>query len=611
MRRRLVLRAILAVFVLSLSLPAAGAEWDIKSDVLRLSGEAPSLAAFPDFEGIIWLSSRRYLLRPDGDMEKNHRRLIVIAERGGAIPEQLLLENSPGESFEILEASWHDPASGEKNGVLEVLPAGEGERFARVVIPREASGCLVAVETKFVSPKKYYMDDLLVLADELPVWEQRVEVEIPQDIAFYWQGTGVRNPERSVEYGVERIVWKVLNQPVWKSSGLLDGYPPMLVFSLRKGMSLHLSELRDLERSFVAPPLPKEIFSVGSVGSVGLQKIGDRIASYMRDRVTGDDGAYSGRILVRAVEPAGGAPRLSAWEGTLTAAKWLETLGYDVKVFWSQKMPVNQDGPGAKGLWREPVLLIGRDGSPDAYFTAGAADFGKLPPSLYGASVYRMEGAEVRRIVLPRGSASDNLLTQQWKLGIDENGMASGSLDITITGAWANVFSMGNSVTLENAADEILKSISFALPGMSMEPLSVRASGNGMRLAFGVKAPIGIVSGGNILVRMPSGLPVSFAEIPAGGEAFSFRFPFVFEQSTAISVPKGYKAFALPGKTRHGDDRIALDESIVYWEKSGRVDASSKWTVRSAVIDAALTGRISDQLALAVGWSEVTVPIRK
>ncbi|MDR3322309.1 MAG: hypothetical protein LBS93_07660 [Synergistaceae bacterium] len=597
MRLRLISRALVAFFILFLSQVAECEEWDVKGDILRLSREAPSLLAFKDVDGIIWLSFHHYSLRSDGAMGKNHRRLIMLSD-GEEAPEPIILDRpaDPGALFEVLEASWHDPASGEKKGALvPAIPAPDEAGGVRIIIPAEARGCVVALETSVVNPRKYYMDDLLVLAGNLPAWEQRVEVEIPQDIAFYWQGTGVRNPERVNELGVEHIVWTILNQPVWRSSGMLDEHPPTLVFSLRKGLGLHLAELRNLENSFDASPIPKEVFSSGSAGSGNLQRIGDRIASYMRGRVMAEDGSEA---------------RLSSWDGTLTAAKWLESLGYGVRVFWSQSMPVNNDGPDARGTWREPVLIVDRGGSQDAFFSAGS-DFGKLPPILYGAPVYRYNGSDVQRMLLPRGNAAEHTLTQQWKLAIDENGVATGTLEVTVTGGWMNVLSLSGGITSEDAAREIMRCVSFGVPGLSMEQASVQALGNGLRLSFDVRATLGIVSGGNILMRMPGGTPTSFADVPADGDGFSFSFPFVFEQSAVISIPKGYKAFALPGKTQNGDTKASLEDSIVYWEKSGRIEASSKWTVRSAVIDAPLSVRIGDQIARALRWSETTVPLRK
>jgi hypothetical protein len=581
------------------------AAWDAGADVRRISREAPSIAAFPDAEGVVWLSSYNYSLGLDGIMEKRHKFLMLLNENGaGKIGETgrfaLAYPFETDPSAEIVEAMWLDKSSGEKMGALETEMTDGGPN---IFIPGEAVGGVIAIETVTGGSKKYYMDDLITLAGPLPAWEQRIEVEVPEGMDCYWQGTGVRSPERGVGMGLEHIVWTAMNQPAWRGSGILDQYPPTLVFSLRKGLSAYLRDLRNLENSFAAPRIPSGISASG-----GPQKAIAVIEAYMKDRIIPQDGMR--QPAVRGVGKVAENGRWTPWEGTIIAGKWLESLGYSVRVFWSQRFPVGTNGPDAMAIWREPVLVVNNSGS-DLYFVAGRAeDFGKLPPHLFGASVYRFDGSDVQRIVLPRGSASDHTLTQQWRLSIGEDGVASGSLDVIATGGWASVLSEGKRPAPDGAAD-IMRGISFFLPGSSIEPISVWPVANGYRAAFSVRAPLGIVSGGDILMRMPGGLPVSFWDIPQDREGFSFSFPFVFEQDVTVSTPKGYRSFGLPGKTQHGDSRAEVDESVVHWEKRSQIEASSKWTVRSAAIDSSLAGRIMDQLAIARRWMETMVPLRK
>ncbi|MDR1516077.1 MAG: hypothetical protein LBS45_10295 [Synergistaceae bacterium] len=580
----------------------ATAAWDAQGDVLRLGKEAPSLAAFPGAECIVWLSSHNYSMRPDGRPEKRHRLLILLAERdeGGPLAFDLPYPFAAGPSAEITEAMWLEPSSGEKIAALETDMAADG---TKVIIPPGARSGIIAIETRFADDKKRYLDDVITLAGPVPAWEQRVEVEVPEGMDCYWQGTGVSRPERSVSLGLERIVWTVMNQPAWQTGGLLDEYPPALVFSLRKGLASSLRDFRNLENSFAAPRVPTGISANG-----GPQKAVDGIAAYMADRIIRPDEtslpSVRDRYLIGETGP------WTPWEGTLIAGKWLESMGFNVRVFWSQKLPVGALGPDAIAIWREPLLIV-KDGARDVYFVAGRTEkFGKLPPSLCGASVYRFDGADVQRVVLPSGSASDHTLTQQWRLSIGTDGVASGSLDITATGGWANILSHGEKPGPRDAM-AIADQMSFFLPAINLEPISVQPVANGYRATFGVRAPLGIVAGGDILMRMPGSLPLSLSDIPTNGEGFSLRFPFVFEQNVIVSTPEGYRSFGLPGKTRNGDSRAVMDESIAHWEKSSRIEASSKWTVRSATIDAALAGRIIDQLAMARKWTETTVPLRK
>jgi hypothetical protein len=603
MRRKISFGAVSFFVLLFAQISAFADEWDAAGDVVRLSKEVPSIVAFPDARGVVWLSSYSYKLRSDGGMEKRHRLLMMLGDSWeGETLDQFVIPCSggPGSTVEVSEASWYDPSSGKKAGTLDVLRYDEdGASGAEIAVPLEARGHVIAVDSYTINPGKYYLDDLLVLAGDVPIWEQRVEVEIPEEMDFYWHGIGVRAPERSAALGTERIAWTIMNQPEWVRSGLLDEHPPTLVFSLHKGFSSYLKELRDLENSFAAPPIPPEISSAGA--GKNLQKLGERIAAFTRDKIIPSGVRMPEGVRERSL--IGDSGPWTVWEATLIAAKWLRSMGFEPKIFWRQRIPVNQDGPDAKSLWSEPVLVINRGGASDIYFTAGQSqEFGRLKPSLYGASIYRGSGMEIQKIALPGGSASDHTLKQTWRLTLGENGVAKGSLDIMATGGWADIFSEGR---------DIQDKISFGVRGISMDLAAVTASGNGCRIRFEVSAPLGIVSGGDILMKIPGGLPSSFSDIPADRQAFSFNFPFVFDQDVIISTPKGFKALALPADTRHGDGKAMINESVVHWTRKARIEAFSKWTVRSAAVDSALSSRILDQLAIVRGWSELTIPLRK
>ncbi|MDR0648649.1 MAG: hypothetical protein LBF92_04885 [Synergistaceae bacterium] len=575
------------------------AAWDARGDATRLLREAPSLAAFPGARGMVWLSSYNYSLRMDGLMEKRHRLLIPIETAQGrtfTIPRPF----AGGPSDAVTEALWLDLASGEAKGALETSMGQDG---LTAVIPPGSGGGVIAIETMSASRRKNYLDDALTLAGPLPVWEQRIEAEIPEGRDCYWQGTGVGSPERRVEQGIEHIVWTVMNQPEWRASGLVDEHPPALVFSLSRGLATSLRELKNLENAPLAPPrLP-----MGAQSDRSPQKAVDSIAAYMSGRIKDPGGMPPSADMERASTGEGGP--WTPLEGTLIAKKWLESIGMGAKVFWCQRIPVDMGGPDSMSIWSDPVLLVS-GGTSQAYFVAGRdGRFGKLPHSLRGATVYRLDD-EVQRAVIPQGNASENALTQQWRLSIGTDGIASGSLDITATGGWASLLAGEGEGVPEDAMD-IANQMSFDMPALTLEPVSVETVTNGYRATFGVRASLGIVSGGHILMRMPGGLPRPLYDMPNDGDGFRLRFPFAFEQSVAVSTPDGYRSFGLPGKTEHGDSKALLDESVAFTEKKSLLEASSKWTVRSTRIDLPLAARMADQLALARRWSEMTVPLRK
>jgi hypothetical protein len=182
---------------------------------------------------------------------------------------------------------------------------------------------------------------------------------------------------------------------------------------------------------------------------------------------------------------------------------------------------------------------------------------------------------------------------------------------VTVTGAWVDAILTEAAASSEELLNALLGELEFRVPGLVIEPESQRAVGSGHRFSFSVKAHLGIASGSDMLVRIPGGAPRGFAAVPSEAGAFSFEFPFVFEQRAEITTPAGFKTLMLPGGLQSGDSKAMLTESVTHWNRSRRIVASSVWTLRSPEVDSVASGRVREQLNLARGWSETTVPLRK
>ncbi|MDR1915486.1 MAG: hypothetical protein LBQ58_02805 [Synergistaceae bacterium] len=610
-RKEVILYALLLCSLLASRLYAADnvSDWDVSAEIKRLYREAPSLAAFPDVDGVVWMSSYNYTLMPDGAMRRIHRFLILLGNETneGMSSRKIPRPSDEGAVMDIIGAAWYNPSTGEKMGDLarESYDA-DGIKGEIVVFPDSAQGRVVAVETVVSAPGRYFLDDVLTLAGELPIWEQTISVEIPDGINLYWEGFGVREPERRENRGAEIITWTVMNQPVWRNSGVLDERCPTLIFSLQHGLMTHLKNLKEMENLFRAPSLPAAISS--SRGN--LSRAVASLAAYMSTKLIPPD-EYE-PSLVRDNSYISDDGPWTAWEQVIIASKWMTSMGFDARLFWAQTLPVGSDGPTSYALWREPVLKIADNKGNEIFFKSSRTeDFEKLHPSLYGAVIYRANGANLERLALPRGSASDHQILQMWKLSIDEMGIATGTLDLTVTGAWVDILSLYVEPTLEYIGPLLLENIYFNMPGLSVEPRSLKALASGYRVNFDVRAALGIVSGNDILFRIPGGIPNCFRDIPDSGSKYSFKFPFVFEQNSIISTPKNYRVLSLPGKVQIGDSKAMLEGSVVHWTKKGQAEAMNRWTVRSSSIDEYLSGRVSEQLAIVSSWSELTVPLRK
>jgi hypothetical protein len=532
--------------------------------------------------------------------------MILLGEADGVKPRRFPYPDGERAVLEVTEASLYD-LEGQK---LDELPVSEydagGIKGAEVAFPDDAGG-LVAVVTWYENvPGRYYLDDVLTFAGELPIWEQTVTVEVPDGMRVYWDGVGIGDPERVKNGRTERMTWTILNEPAHVGTGMAGSGRPMLSFSLEHGYLAALKKLKDLENVPYAPRIPQSV----SMQKGSVFKTAGAIYRFMAARSIPQEDGTSKVRTIDMIPPDG---PWTAWEQVLIAAKWMSALGFRTQVYWEQSMPSGTDGPASPKVWSGPVLKAADDAKKEVYYRAGySGSPEKLPPSLYGQPLYRAGNSGIERITLPRGSASDHTFSQNWKVSLGEDGTVSGVLDMTLTGAWMDIFAVNtDDLSFADTAQEILSGMIFKVPGIILNTQSVKPLGSGCRVTMSVNAAPGIVSANSILFRLMGGIPRAFETIPAPGTKYAFRFPFVFEINSMITTPRGYKALDLPGRSVSGDSKAMLEQSVVHWTKRARTEASCRWTVRASDIDEYTSARISDQLALVAGWPDTSVPLRK
>jgi hypothetical protein len=319
-----------------------------------------------------------------------------------------------------------------------------------------------------------------------------------------------------------------------------------------------------------------------------------------------------GTDIVRHFEDISSDGPWTGWEQVMIASKWMSSLGFKTQIYWAQSIPAGSDGPASPKIWREPILRISDAGGREIYYKAGQnGNSETMHPSLFGQTLYRIGNAGIERLTLPRGFASDHIMRQNWKTSINENGTATGTLEITLTGAWLDVFAIDIDNLPSDMTGVILEAMRFNVPGITFETTSVKLVESGCRIIMSVNAAPGIVSGSSMLLKLMGGIPNCFEEIPTGGTKYTLRFPFIFEINSSISTPKGYRALDLPGKLQAGSSSEMLEQSVVHWPKRALAEATCRWTVRAPEIDEYTSGRVSDHIAMVNGWPDVTVPLRK
>lgn len=591
----------IAVLLGGAALPARAADkWDVLKDIERLRGEAPSLAAFPDASGVVWMRDLSYSLRADGTMEKTRRLLLLVGQelipswtrRSFAIP-------ANGASLKVGEAAWYDPIMGKKEGALGVLERTEqGQRYLDVLIPAEAAGRVVAFSLEETHPKRYYLDDVLFLALDLPVWEQRVSVEVPADKELFWLAEGVRAPSVERGQGGDRYVWTVSNQPSRPEPGLLKELPHALIFSLRKGLEAPLLEMEERARSLRAIAMPDSLKPEG-------------VADYFASPARLLDGPV--RDLIRPLEAIPQKGPWSPWEQALIAHNWFSSKGWGAKLYWSSILPITDELPGATNLLDRPVIELTPPKGKPFYFYPGQSDaFGKLPSGLHGMTLYHMDklkGLETRKI--PYGSATDHRLVQKWNLALDASGVAEGKLELSVLGGWTDIFSMGRIPSPQAAVEGIRSHMEFRIPGLVLGVPEISPLSTGYVLRFNVRAPLGIAAGGDLLLRMPGGVPMQLENLARVRAGDTLSFPFTLETKVTISTPGGYQALALPPVSKVAEGKVFMEEQVVHWPKKGQLEASSRWIVRAAPVDEALARGLSQTLGLYLRWKNSAVPLRR
>ena len=593
-----------------LAIPSLAIEkWNAGDEVSRLLYEAPTLAAFSGTSGVIWMSSHRYSLTPDGG--KLHYGIFLLLLGDAADADVITSKKFPyptddGAVFEIDEASWYDAFTGQRLGELRQREYNEnGIRGIEVIFPEETEGHVVAVTTTEMVPSNYQLDDVIFLAGELPVWEQTIEVAVPDGMRLYWEGSGVREPERKSDNRTQVTTWTLLNEPAWLSSGLIESWRPSLAFSLDYGQLPILKNLRELENPVYAPRAPSSISSTRS----NLVRTAENIAIYMSSRLIPLE---NGTNVVRPMEVISEEGPWTAWEQVMIAGRWFSSLGFNANIYWEQNLRVGSDGPASLRIWKEPILIATDSDGREVFFKAGwSGDPEKPHPSLLGSFFYRAGNNGLERTTLPRGSASDHTLIQNWNVTVGENGVASGTLEITMTGGWMDVFGIERDGDAQSIGTSILSGKPFNMPGTNISVESARPLPNGCRVSFSVHAVPGIVSSDSILLKLMGGMPVSFEDIPLNGARFNMRFPFVFEINWSIKTPAGYRALSVPEKIQTGDSSATLEQSLTHWPRRALAEGRFRWTVRTSSVDEYMSGVISNQYRMLAGLLETSIPLRK
>ena len=597
----------LSILTLLLGLPAATWAWNAGEEIRRLNKEVPSIDGFSGSDSVVWLKNNEFRMLNDGTMENT---LYYVVLTGEYIPEQLREMKFPVSSegsVEIAEASWYNPMTSIKEGnlLMSEEKLNGGAAVKKIGTPDEAVGRVVVLIIKTKHEKRYGVDETIDMAGPLPIWEQNVTVELPEGRELFWNGRDIKDPLVTKASGQQKFKWTVMNQEKWEGEGFVVYKRPSLSFSSKKGINQSLSAMNGFVKTFPNIRIPK------SISSGDRTKAGLRLMEWISEPSRKLKG-YP-RNWVRSPENIPEDGPWTPWEQTLLLNKWLSSIGWDTKMWWQAPAEFDQESPGTASLWTAPVLELSPTGGKTEFYQAGQTSaYGVTAPSITGALLYRLKDGSYEKMRVSSGSPSDHKLELLWKLDLNEVGSAEGTLAITVSGGWAQLMSDGYLPSQNGLSEFVRKRINFAIPGMTLDPLSVEPTKTGYRIEFKVKCMPGIVQGNNLLLRLPGGVPSRVGEMIDKEHNYTLRFPFIIDQKIRMNLPKGYKMIQSPPLKKLGEGtKAVLRESITHWPKKAELIADSTWTVKSVAVDDQLGAILKEELAACLRWPVLDLPFRK
>ncbi len=596
--------------------------WNPSEEVLRLHKEVPSYDTLGNPQAVVWLKNHEMRYNNDKSVDIFHYTIISFGKR---IPdnwrEHRICAPAGGE-LRIGHVAIYNPATGRIEGIPKVTEqtiAGGMKIYTVHLTDDACNKVLVLVENE----KRLNQDGIdmtVTVADEFPVWEQKIAVLLPKDKPLYWYASKMKEPQVLNGKTGKVYFWAVTNQTAWHGSGIRVFQRPFISFSSCENLVPRLQLMQGKADAYAKVEMP------ASAPSDSGKLINWMEASERNETL----------LPRNTIRPLNMLPKNGPWtaaERTLLLNGWLNKLGRGTKIWWQAPAPVRVDSSVADDFWTSPVI-VSASGKRALYYQAGqGVEYGDVSPFLAGTDIYRLsdkkpqaaaentakakkkktvssDGFDTREV--KAGSPADHKLSLLWNLKLNENGVADGTLSATINGAWAGIFSDGVIPTKEVAARLITRKINLAIPGMTLTSTNVKLLSTGYKLDFKVHCAPGIVQNKNMLLKLPGGIPEILGQLLYDNEAVTFRFPFVIEQRVRMSTPKGYKCFQNDINNVIGTKKTSqLVEKIHTNPVKNILEADCVWILKKLKQEMDDAQVLSSQIGAFLAWPNLNLPYRK
>ncbi|MGC9489633.1 MAG: hypothetical protein ACP5CD_00190 [Thermovirgaceae bacterium] len=583
---------------------------DVTETLPEVLREAPSADIYGEENGVVLLRDLRYRLLADGAMEKTVYLIVEEVRDLSKVWPSLQLTAPTGGTFEILEATLYDRKT--SRPVMSVEPAetmAENGKTIEIRLPNSLGGRIFVAGYRVVSPTGMNIEDRVDLSMTLPVWEQKIAVEVPAGVSLVSAGGAGGKPSLESGGPTDIYTWSFIDVPPRKTEGLFKASPKTLVFSLQEGARIAVEKARAGGSVLSGVPVPKRIS--GFLAADSPEKAGESILGLFRD-----DGLISPLLPPDHIRQAGDIPAegpWSLWEGTFLLKSWMEKAGWNVDILWEPAVEFDKDVPATKKLWARPVLFLSSPSGQKFFFLVGQnLPPGSVPASLWGKVLYEIAGGRLERRTVPVGEAEDHRLSVRWTLEMDDRGYASGELRLRVRGGWLQVLS-GREVATRSLLPGFFEEIRFPnTPDISWGKPRLMERGTGFDLTVPFSTFVGIVAGGDILARWPVAvMPWQLDVLSENSNGMSLRYPLVYEQNAVFKLPEGYDVVALPNLRSSRNTGIVLTEGIKHDKKGQVVEGGYKIVVTSAGTGKDEFGAFKSVTGRTLAWTNMTIPLRK
>ena len=578
---------------------------DSGAEVADLATKVPNVDNYE--QSYLWRKETNVVVNKDKSLDITRK---IIAYIGESVPKCYRLYCIPvakGTTLELLDARVYDPKTGNPISLITASPVNlEGGGFALMMsVTHEAVGRVVVLTYKEHRSADEYISFYTEFADtDLPIWDQSVTVKAPKDIELYFDGLNSQNLTKVEEANDITYLWRSTNQAAMPENPFIERHLPCVAFSNKQD---GLTAIRSLSKIFSTAYQDVKI-------PEKFQKMDLREMLNFIDDENNTLPSVSQTIMRDAsVVPTDGP--WTIWEKAAIVSSYAKQLGATVKYSYVACQGMSAKSSATREVLDLPVLSIKEKNGRTSYFVPnGSGTFDKLSPLIAGRTVYYERKGKIKSKTLKSLNAEANHLNFYWKLKLDENGTAVGTLDIDYAGTWQSLLASDLKPTKENINEFMKQAFNLSMPGLQLTCTGLsQKGGDRIHLDFDVKCKEAIVQGDRMLFRIPGGAPNSLLDLNPKHKNYTFKFPFSIDQKADVIIPAGYRLIQDPvlANTPADSTVFVVKQVFDYKPQWHRLELDSKLVVKLKDVTAEQMQYVGQQLAAVCRWGMTDVGFAK